>query len=91
MLILVQIDLVEADLELFDRYEEQALTLLASHKAELRFRVRSSDNTSETHLLSFEDRASFESFLADPAREELQPLWLSCKAKTQVSEVLDLT
>jgi hypothetical protein len=87
VLILVRIDLSQADLVLFNRYEEQVLRLLDTHSGRLEMRVRSVDHSSETHLLFFESRKSFDEFLADPARAELQPEWQACKATSYVSEV----
>jgi len=91
MLILVQIDISSADIELFERYESNVLPLLARHRGALIERVRSVDGTSETHLLQFADAASLDAFRADPARASLQELWSSCGALSTSTEVLRVT
>ncbi len=87
MLLLVTIDLAEADLALFDRYEAQVLPLLGLHGGRLEFRVRATDRRSETHLLAFPDEAAFQAFLADPVRQDLRTDWTACGAKAGVVEV----
>jgi uncharacterized protein (DUF1330 family) len=90
MLILVQIDLSEADLALFEDYEAQALKLLAASGARLLMRVRSLDDRAETHLLQFDDEDAFQSFLNHPDRAKLQPQWDACKATSQVTKVREV-
>lgn len=87
MLILVQIDLSQANLTLFDEYEAQVLLLLESHRAKLVERLRSIDGQSEFHLLEFSDIAAFDDFRADPVRISLQDLWQSCGATSVLTEV----
>lgn len=87
MLILVQIDISKADLALFDAYEAQALGLLRQHSGQLVERVRSTDGTSEVHLLDFPHADAFNAFRADPMRTALQELWSRCGASSKVTEV----
>jgi uncharacterized protein (DUF1330 family) len=87
MRLLVTIDLSEADMPAFDRYERNALALLAGHGGTVEARLRSIDRRSETHLLHFPDSAAFEAFLADPARQALRPDWEACGARAAMIEV----
>lgn len=57
----------------FAAYEDAVLPLLASHGARLDARLRTSDGTTEIHLLVFPDAAALASFRADPRRAALQP------------------
>lgn len=90
MLILVQIDLSDADIALFDAYETQVLALLGNHGARLIERLRAVDGCSETHLLEFPDADALGAFRADPARAALQDMWLRCGASSTLSEVVRL-
>jgi uncharacterized protein (DUF1330 family) len=87
MLILVQIDISEADMALFEAYENQALAILGNHGGQLLERVRSTDGKGEIHLLHFPDSSAFDAFCADPARTALQELWFRCRASSTVTEV----
>lgn len=87
MLILVQIDISQANMSLFEDYETQVLSLLGNHGGVLVERLRSMDGKSEVHLLDFPDNRSFDAFRADPARAALQDLWSSCGALTTVTDV----
>jgi GNAT superfamily N-acetyltransferase len=49
-------------------YEDAVLPLLNDHDGRLEQRLRSTDGTSEVHLISFGSRAGYESYLADPRR-----------------------
>ena len=90
MLIIVQIDLSTAELDLFEQYEKGVLALLVHYGAVLIERVRSVDGNSETHLLEFPDASSLNAFKADPARIDLQELWAKCGASTTYKEVARL-
>lgn len=83
----MQLDLASADLAVFDRYEAIALALVEIHGGKLEWRVRTLDGRSEAHLLRFPGRSAFDDFMADPVREEAQPLWISCGARSSVEEV----
>lgn len=87
MLIFVQLDIAQADMALFEEYEDQVLGLLSNHGANIIERLRSTDDKHEVHLLYFPDRGAFDAFRADPARARLQELWLRCGASTNLTEV----
>lgn len=82
MLLMVQIDLTDANLALFEDYEAQVLALLGKYGARLEERLRSADATTETHLLFFPDEAAFAAFRADPVRATLQDQWIACGASS---------
>ena len=87
MLRLVTIDLAEADVDAFEHYETNVLSLLASHGGRLELRVRSLDRQTETHLLYFPDDEAFERFRSDPARLALADAWKQCGARSAVQIV----
>lgn len=87
MLILVQLDISEADIGLFEEYESQALPLLENHGAQLLERLRSMDGKLEVHLLHFPSERALDAFRADPARARLQELWPRCGASISLTEV----
>ena len=87
MLLLVQIDLSQANLVAFESYEEQVLNLLPQHDGKILARLRAIDGQSETHLLEFSDAAAFATFKADPRRERLRTIWETCGASSTVTEV----
>jgi len=90
MLLLVEIDLANADLALFESYEARVLPLLPNHRATLVERLRAFDGRSETHLIDFPDADSLAAFRADPVRIAAQTLWASCRASAMSKEVTRL-
>jgi len=88
MLILVQIDLSTAELGLFEQYERSVLALLGRYGGAIIDRVRSTDGSSEIHLLQFPHVSALDAFKADPARAELQELWARCGASATSKEVV---
>ncbi len=87
MLILVQLDISEAVLALFDDYESRVLALLEKHGGQVLERLRSTDGKNEVHLLRFPDATASDAFRADPARSALQELWSSSGASSSLMEV----
>lgn len=87
MRLLVTIDLANADLAAFERYEAKALGLLPRYGGRLEMRVRTLDGAAETHLLSFPDEAAFEAFRTDPERLALAAQWEACGARSVVQPV----
>lgn len=88
LLILVRIDLANADMAAFETYEAGALALLADHGAGLEERVRAVDGSFEIHLLRFPDHQGLDAFRSDPRRAALQPLWDRCGASSSLFEVV---
>lgn len=87
MLLLVRIDLRNADLVAFDRYEALVLGRIQAYGGAVEFRVRSVDQKSETHLLSFPDSTALENFRKDEVRSRAQPLLLASRAASTSEEV----
>jgi hypothetical protein len=87
LLWLVTIDLAQADLDAFERYEAKVLALLPKHRGCLELRVRTLEGATETHLLRFPDEQAFESFRSDPARLALADAWARCGARSEVQPV----
>ena len=87
MLRLVTIDLSQADLDVFERYEASVLALLPKHGGRLELRLRALDGRTETHLLYFPDDGAFDAFRADPARLALADEWKRCGAVSTVQLV----
>jgi uncharacterized protein (DUF1330 family) len=84
---LIQVDLSQADVTCFERYEAKVLPQLDHYGGRLEMRVRSVDGQHETHLIYFPDAAAREKFLSDPIREAARSDWESCGAVSTISEV----
>lgn len=52
----------------FQRYERAVLRLLERHNGRLERRLRTADERAEVHVVSFETRAAYEAYVADPDR-----------------------
>jgi len=87
MLLLVEIDLSDADVALFESYEARVLPLLQMHGARLVERLRAADGRSETHLIDFPDAQSLAAYRADPVRVDALPIWEGCRATAVSKEV----
>jgi uncharacterized protein (DUF1330 family) len=90
MLLLATFDLAAADVALFDEYEAAVLPLMDRHGGRLRFRVRSLDRESETHLVEFPDEEAFAAYRDDPDRQALQHLFERSRAVGRVTPVTEL-
>lgn len=58
----------------FQRYESLVLPLLARHGGRLERRLRTEDALSEVHIVSFESRDGYESYMADQDRQSHRAL-----------------
>ncbi len=74
----------------FQAYEEQAIPFLASYGGRLERRMRTADAGVEAHVVSFPDRAAFDSFRADKRRAALAPLLERSGARIELLEVGDV-
>lgn len=72
---LVTIQLKEANVALFEKYEAIVLPLVEKHGGRLEARVRSDDGQTETHLLFYPDERSYQAFLSDPIRQNARHIW----------------
>ncbi|HET9519090.1 MAG TPA: hypothetical protein VFO77_15315, partial [Actinoplanes sp.] len=50
------------------RYEDAVLTLLQRHGGSIERRLRDSDTATEVHVIRFESRAGYDSYMVDPDR-----------------------
>jgi uncharacterized protein (DUF1330 family) len=87
MLLLVQIDLSEADLAAFDAYEATVQPLMARYGGRVSHAWRALDERSETHIVSFPDEAAASAYRSDPDRAAAQPLWEASGARSTVTLV----
>jgi hypothetical protein len=83
----VTIDLRNADMALFEAYEDKVLRLLDRYGGRIEMRVRAIDQSSETHLLYMPDARAFEGYRSDPEREAAQEDWRRCRASSTAKEV----
>ncbi len=67
-------DVTAEGVEAFQRYEGAVLPLLERHNGRLERRLRTADERAEVHILSFESRAAYEAYAADPERVEHRAL-----------------
>lgn len=81
---LVTIDLADADLEIFERYEAVVRPGSKAHVGRLELRVWALDRRSETHLLHFPGEEAFERFRSDLVRLALLPEFERSVARTKV-------
>lgn len=71
------------------RYEDAVLALLGRHGGHLERRLRGIDERAEVHVITFEDRAGYESFLVDPERAALRAALGGSAPTTRVIEVYE--
>lgn len=76
--LMVEIDLTDADIECFERYEDLVLAVLELHGGEVLARVRDLPERREWHLLRFPTRTAWDAFRSDPQR--LDHAWLLKRA-----------
>jgi len=88
---LVEIDLTNADVALFEEYEKQVISVLHKYGARLESGVRSTNGKTETHILYFPNATSFEGFLSDSVRAELQDDWQRAGAVATVTDVEEIS
>ncbi|MBQ0989918.1 hypothetical protein PSH03_004904 [Micromonospora sp. PSH03] len=69
------------------RYEDAVLALLDRHGGRLERRLRGTDGQTEVHVIRFDGRVGYESFLADPDRAALRTALGAAAPTTRVVEV----
>ncbi|MGA4725832.1 hypothetical protein ACPB67_00275 [Micromonospora taraxaci] len=69
------------------RYEDAVLSLLERHGGHLDRRLHGTDGQTEVHMIRFDSRAGYESFLADPDRAALRGALGDSAPTTRVIEV----
>jgi hypothetical protein len=80
---LLEIDLSDADVEIFERYEELALAVLEEHGGLVVARVRDVAERREWHLLRLPNQRAWDSFRSDPRR--IEHAWLLERANVVVA------
>ncbi|MEU1642871.1 hypothetical protein ACGFIP_26565 [Micromonospora zamorensis] len=69
------------------RYEDAVLAFLGRHGGQLERRLRGTDGQTEVHVIRFDARAGYESFLVDPERAALRAALGEAAPTTRVIEV----
>ena len=87
---LIVVDLTAADIGLYESYERKVIPLLNKYGGRMESGVRSVDGMTETHILYFPDVKSFEAFLSDPVRTQLQGEWQLTGAMTTITNVIEV-
>ena len=74
----------------FRAYEDQVLPLLERHGGRLERRLRTEDGTTEVHVVSFADRAGYQSYVDDPERAAHKALLGGSPYEQRLLEVADV-
>ena len=90
LLLVAIVEMTPGQAEAGQRYEDAVLELLDRHGGTLERRTRSTDNAAEVHLIRFQNRAGFESFMNDPDRVAHRAHAGAAAPTTRVIEVLDV-
>jgi hypothetical protein len=90
MVYVMVIHLPSDGVETFQRYEAAVLSLLSDHQGRLDRRLRSADQRTEVHLVSFPSAEHFESYRSDPRRAEQSHLLDASQARIELYEVTDV-
>ena len=84
------VDLPDGAAAAFERYGSLVLPLLPRHGGRLERRMRTPDARSEVHVVSFADRAGYESYRADPERQEHAEVLAGIEVAQRLLEVGDV-
>jgi hypothetical protein len=76
--------------ESFQRYEAAVLPLLSDHHGRLDRRLRSADERTEVHLVSFPSPEHFESYRNDPRRAAQSHLLDDSHARIELYDLTDV-
>ncbi len=74
----------------FQRYETAVLALLSHHQGRLERRLRTADEQTEIHLVSFPSHAHFSEYRNDPRRADHSSLLAEAQARLELYEVRDV-
>src|SRR5829696_852238 len=87
-LIIVMLADIPADcISAFQQYESRVLPLLDRHRGRLERRFRTTDSRVEVHIVSFDDRAGLDSYMADPERTAYRELLAGVDVRQRAVEV----
>ncbi|NGM12350.1 GNAT family N-acetyltransferase [Verrucosispora sp. WMMA2044] len=81
------VELPDGAVEAGQRYEDTVLALLPRHGGRLERRLRTGDGGTEVHVIRFDTRAGYETYLADPERIALRLALGEAAPQTRVLEV----
>lgn len=90
VLLVAIVEMAPGHAEAGQRYEDAVLELLDRHGGSVERRMRSTDSATEVHLIRFDSRAGYESFLVDPDRLQYRDRLGDAAPNTRVLEVHDL-
>lgn len=90
LIIVMVADVPEDGVDAFQEYESQALPLLGRHGGRLERRLRSVDSLVEVHIVSFDSRGGYESYVADPERMNHRSPLTDMHVGQRVLEVQDV-
>jgi hypothetical protein len=77
-------------IDAFNDYESKVLPLLASHGGVLQRRLRTSDGSTEVHLVWFPTVTQFEEFRNDPRRADYAPRLEGSQASSELLRMYDV-
>ena len=90
MVYVLVIHLPADGVESFQRYEDAVLPLLSDHLGRLDRRLRSADERTEVHVVSFPSVEHFESYRNDLRRAEQSHLLQEAHARIELYELTDV-
>ncbi len=84
------VELADGAVEAGREYEDRVLALLGRHGGRVERRLRTDDGRSEVHVIRFDTRTGYESFLADPDRAAQRAALGDAAPATRVLEVREV-
>ena len=90
MVYVLVIHLPADGVESFQRYETAVLSLLSDHHGRLDRRLRSADEQTEVHVVSFPSADHFQSYRDDPRRAEQSQLLEDAHPQIELYELIDV-
>ncbi|GID26600.1 hypothetical protein [Paractinoplanes brasiliensis] len=89
LLLVAVVDMSPGDPARGKQYEDAVLALLPRHGGTLQQRLHSTDARSEVHVIRFESRAGYNTFMSDPDRLSLRASFAEAAPTTRVIEVAE--
>jgi hypothetical protein len=90
LLLVAIVEMAEGHAEAGQRYEDEVLAFLPRHGGTLDKRMRATGDATEVHVIRFDSRAGYESFMVDPDRVALRDRLGPAAPTTRVIEVRSL-
>lgn len=91
LIIVMLADIPDEGVRAFQQYEDRVLPMLAQHGGCLERRLRSADSRVEVHIISFDSRTSFDSYMAAPERTAQREPLAGVDIGQRVLEVHDVS